>query len=211
MPFFDAPIRCIANSHLERGILLREAMKESNPGTIGGMGKIVEADTTYIGGKEKNKHRSKRNSKNIGGMGKQIVHTLVERDGHSRSEHVANISGTTLRPVLDRHVSRRSALMTDTAGGYLHIGKEFARHEMLDHGKEEYVRGAAHINTAESRFSLMKRVVYGTHHSISQAHLSRYLSEWDFKFNTRKLNDGERAALIAKGIEGKRLTYRRTA
>lgn len=187
---------------------IREAMKDSNPGIIGGEGKIVEADTTYIGGKEKNKHRSKRNSKNIGGMGKQIVRTLVERDGRSRSEHIANISGATLRPILDKHVSRRSSLMTDTAGGYLHVGREFARHEMVDHGKEEYVRGDAHINTAEGRFSLMKRAVFGTHHSISQAHLSRYLSEWDFKFNTRKMNDGERAALIAKGIEGKRLTYR---
>ena len=68
--------------------------------------------------------------------------------------------------------------------------------------------GFAHINTAEARFSLMKRAVYGTHHSISEAHLSRYLTEWDFKFNTRTITDGERAALIAKGIEGKRLTYR---
>lgn len=189
---------------------IREAMTELNPAPMGGEGKIVEADTTFIGGREKNKHRSKRNSNKIGGMGKLIVHTLVERDGRSHSQHIANISGTTLRPILDKHVSRKSALMTDTAGGYWGIGKEFARHEMVDHGKEEYVRDDAHINTAESRFSLMKRAVFGTHHSISEAHLSRYLAEWDFKFNTRKMNDGERATLIAKGIEGKRLTYRPT-
>ena len=87
------------------------------------------------------------------------------------------------------------------------MGKDFA-HESVNHSADEYVRGEAHTNTAEGRFSLMKRAVYGTHHSISEAHLPRYLAEWDFKYNTRKINDGERAALIAKGIEGKRLTYR---
>ncbi|MDP1730178.1 MAG: IS1595 family transposase [Devosia sp.] len=189
---------------------IREAMTEVNPTPIGGEGKIVEADTTYIGGREKNKHVGKRKAGNIGGAGKQIVHTLVERDGRARSEHIANISGATLRTVLDERVSRKSTLMTDTAGGYLHVGKEFTRHEMVDHGKDEYVRGDAYTNTAEGRFSLMKRAVYGTHHSISAAHLSRYLVEWDFKYNTRKNSDGERAALIAKGIEGKRLTYRPT-
>jgi hypothetical protein len=73
-----------------------------------------------------------------------------------------------------------------------------------DHYTEEKI----HTNTAEARFSLMKRAVYGTHHSISEAHLHRYLVEWDFKWNTRKITDGERAALAVKGAEGKRLTYR---
>jgi hypothetical protein len=68
--------------------------------------------------------------------------------------------------------------------------------------------GFVHINTAECRFSLMKRAVYGTHHSISEAHLPRYLSEWDYKWNTRKIGDAERAAIAVKGAEGKRLTYR---
>ncbi|MGE0009050.1 MAG: IS1595 family transposase [Parvibaculaceae bacterium] len=124
---------------------IREAMKNLNSTPIDGEGKIVKADTTFIGGKGRNKHRSKRKGSNIDGVGKQIIHTLVERDGHSRSEHIANINGATLRPVLDKHVNRKSALMTDTAGGYLHIGKEFAPYEMVDHGKEEYVRDDAHI------------------------------------------------------------------
>jgi hypothetical protein len=68
--------------------------------------------------------------------------------------------------------------------------------------------GFVHINTAECRFSLMKRAVYGTHHSISEAHLPRYLSEWDYKWNTRKMTDGERTAIAVKGGEGKRLQYR---
>jgi hypothetical protein len=90
---------------------------------MGGPGKVIEADTTYVGGKEANKHRNKRNSKNIGGAGKQIVHTLVERDGSARSHHIANISGATLRPILVAQVSRKSTLMTDTAGGYMGVGK----------------------------------------------------------------------------------------
>lgn len=71
--------------------------------------------------------------------------------------------------------------------------------------------GFAHVNTTEARFSLMKRAVYGTHHSVSEAHLGRYLVEWDFKYNTRKLTDNERTIKVLAGIEGKRLTYRRTS
>jgi hypothetical protein len=94
---------------------------------------------------------------------------------------------------------------------YVKLGREFAGHSTVNHSANEYVRlgGFAHVNTTECRFSLMKRAVYGTHHSVSEAHLSRYLVEWDFKFNNRKLTDKECAALALKGIEGKRLTYRR--
>src|SRR5437868_2367839 len=142
---------------------IREAMAPGagKAGPLGGEGKIVEADTTYIGGKEKNKHRSKRNPANAvgGGMGKQIVHSLVERGGEVRSNHIANVSGKTLRPVVMKQVHRASSLMTDTHGGYLHLGKEFARHEMVDHGMGEYVRGDASSNTVESFFALLKRGV----------------------------------------------------
>jgi transposase-like protein len=193
---------------------LREAMADLKPsGPLGGSGKIVEADTTYIGGKEANKHRNKRDSKKIGGMGKQIVHTLVERSGKARSHHVANISGKTLRPILTAHVSRKSTLMTDTAGGYMGVGKEFDRHEMVDHGIGEYVRGDAHSNTVEGYFSVLKRGITGVYHHVSEAHLKRYLAEFDFRYNNRMslgITDGERTANALRGIEGKRLTYRPT-
>jgi transposase-like protein len=187
---------------------IREAMTTTASGPLGGSNKFVEADETWIGGKEANKHVGKRNKKNIGGMGKRPVLALTERNGESRSFHIASVTGATLRPILDIHVSKESALMTDQGGQYYHLGKQFDRHETVNHGKDEYVRGDAHTNTSECRFSLMKRAVFGAHHSISEAHLGRYLAEWDFKWNTRKMKDGERAVLIAKGIEGKRLTYR---
>jgi transposase-like protein len=122
---------------------IREAMADDSPSPMGGEGKVIEADTTFIGGREPNKHVGKRNPKNIGGAGKAIVHTLVERGGRARSHHVANVNGKTLGPVLRKNVSRKSALMTDTHGGYHNIGKEFARHEMVDHGRDEYVRGTS--------------------------------------------------------------------
>lgn len=192
---------------------IREGMKPTKPGPLGGEGKIVEADTTYVGGKEKNKHANKRNAKNIGGMGKQIVHTLVERGGRARSDHIANISGKTLRPIVMKQVSRKSSFMTDTAGGYMDLGKEFARHEMVDHGAGEYVRGDAHSNTVESYFATFKRGITGVYHNVSEAHLKRYLAEFDFRYNERMalgVDDATRTVKALQGITGRRLTYRRT-
>jgi len=193
---------------------IREAMGlPADASPLGGEGKTVEADTTYVGGKEKNKHADKRTAGNIGGKGKQIVHSLVERGGRVRSHHIANVTGATLRPIMVKHVSRKSTLMTDTAGGYYNLGKEFARHEMVDHGKGEYVRGDAYSNTVESVFAILKRGVYGTFHHVSEAHLHRYLAEFDFRYNTRAapgVDDTQRTDEALKGSTGKRLTYRRS-
>lgn len=185
---------------------IREAMTPSERGPIGGENKVVEADETFIGGKAKNRAYAKKEPK------KHVVLALVDRDGHSYSFHIANVQAKTLRETIVRVASRKSHLMTDELVSYTGVGKEFAGHTTVNHSADEYARlgGFAHVNTAEARFSLMKRAVFGTHHSVSEAHLSRYLAEWDFKFNTRKNTDGERAALIAKGIDGKRLTYRPT-
>lgn len=189
---------------------IREAMNPTDPGPLGGEGKYVEADTTYVGGKEPNKKLGKRNPKNIGGMGKAIVHTLVERGGRARSHHVANVTGRTLRTVLFTNVHRTSTLMTDTAGGYMRLGKDFARHEMVDHGRDEYVRGDAYSNTVEGYFAILKRGVYGTFHHVSEAHLKRYLAEFDFRYSYRSalgITDAMRADEAVRGVVGKRLTY----
>jgi transposase-like protein len=190
---------------------LREAAKDYAPTPLGGEGKFVEADETVIGGKERNKRLSKRNPKNIGAVGKQVAFTLVERGGRARSFHVANVTGATLRPIMMKHVDRKSALMTDDAGQYRPIGTEFARHESVNHGQEEYVRGDAYSNTVEGYFSILKRGVIGTFHHISEAHLHRYLVEFDFRYNTRTalgVTDVERAEELLRGAKGKRLLYR---
>jgi transposase-like protein len=183
---------------------VRESMKPSGAAPIGGTNTVVEADETFIGGKAKNRAYAKKEPK------KHAVMTLVDRDGESRSFHVANVKAKTLRGTIVKVVSRKSHLMTDELASYEKVGKEFANHGTVNHSGNEYVRlgGFVHINTAECRFSLMKRAVFGTHHSISEAHLPRYLAEWDFKWNTRNITDGERAALALKGAEGRRLTYR---
>jgi transposase-like protein len=195
---------------------IREAMKPAKRGPLGGHGKIVEADETFIGGKSTSRaYKPPRK--------KEAVFALVERDGESHSFHVANVKAKTLRDAIEKTADPKSSLMTDEAPHYVTVGREFASHGSVNHSQNEYVRrerrmiddetftsDSIHTNTAESRFSLMKRAVFGTHHSVSEAHLQRYLVEWDFKWNTRKTTDGERAALIAKGIEGKRLTYRPT-
>ncbi|SRR5258708_7716518 len=184
---------------------IREAMKPDGTAPIGGQNKVVEADETKIGGKKKNRAFAKVEPK------KHTVLALVDRDGESRSFHIADVTAKTLREKIVTVASRKSHLMTDEHVSYESVGKEFAGHTTVNHSADEYVRlgGFAHINTAECRFSLMMRAVFGAHHSVSEAHLHRYLTEWDFKWNTRKIDDGERAALALKGAEGKRLTYRR--
>ncbi len=183
---------------------IRESMDPAAPSPIGGESKVVEADESFIGGKAKNRAYAKKEPK------KHAVLTLVERDGKSRSFHIANVKAKTLREKIVTTVSRKSHLMTDELASYAKVGKEFANHGTVNHSANEFAKlgGFAHTNTAECRFSLMKRAVFGTHHSISEAHLPRYLAEWDFKWNTRKMTDGERAAVALKGAEGKRLTYR---
>ncbi len=192
---------------------IRESLRGTGLEPVGGEGKQVEADETFIGGKEKNKHVGKRKRGNIGGTGKEAVFALVERKGQVRSQHVPNVTGKTLREILVAQVDSRSTLNTDDAGQYRHMHKDFARHEVLNHSIDEYVRGDATTNTIESYFALLKRGVYGTFHHVSQQHLKRYLGEFDYRYNQREslgVNDEMRFEKSIPGIVGKRLTYRRT-
>jgi transposase-like protein len=186
---------------------IREAMGEPNPGPLGGENKVVEADETYVGGKAKNRAYGKKPPK------KAAVVSLVEREGEVRSRHVANVNATTLRPILVTLASRKSTLMTDESNVYPAVGTEFANHESVNHSANEYVRlgGFVHTNTAENFFSIFKRGIYGVYHHVSEAHLHRYLAEFDFRYNNRSklgIQDAERAAFAVRGAEGKRLLYR---
>ncbi|HEX4113066.1 MAG TPA: IS1595 family transposase [Stellaceae bacterium] len=193
---------------------IRESLPPKTLEPVGGEGKSVEADETFIGGKEKNRHRSQRAKARIGGSwGKESVFSLVEREGKVRSQHVASVSAETLRPILKGQIAADTAFFTDDAGQYRHMKRDFPKHQVVNHGIGEYVRGEAHTNTIEGYFSILKRGIVGTYHSVSAQHLKRYLGEFDYRYNERealKVSDFERFQKSLPGIVGRRLTYRRT-
>lgn len=185
---------------------IRDAMDGAAPtAPLGGPNAVVEADETYVGGKAKNRAFRKP-------APKKAVVALVERDGHVRSFHVANVTAKDVRGLIVTNIDRASHLMTDESHVYTRVGREFNGHSTVNHSAGEYVTtgGFKHSNTAENFFSIFKRGVIGTYHHMSEAHLGRYTAEFDMRYNTRTMTDGERAALILKGGEGRRLTYRRT-
>lgn len=162
----------------------------------------MEADETYVGGKPRNPDRSNIGKKD----NKATVLGMVERGGEIRPVHVTGAAG--VRSVLVNHVDRNARLMTDESYLYRSVGKLFADHESVKHSTREYVRGVVHTNTIEGFFSLLKRGIYGTFHNVSKRHLHRYLSEFQYRYNTRGLDDGERTARAIRKAEGKRLIYR---
>lgn len=188
---------------------IREAMREGRVPPMGGEGKTVEIDETYIGGREKNKHAHKRLRDNVGGAGKEIAFSLVERGGKVRSHHIANVSAKTLRPILAEQIHEATTVYSDTGGS--RPAKMFEKHGMVNHSIGEYVRGDITTNTVEGYFSILKRGITGTYHHVSSQHLKRYLAEFDFRYNNRaalQIEDPARAESALKGIVGKRLTYK---
>lgn len=188
---------------------IREAMTERGIDPIGGAGKVVEVDETYVGGKEKNKHANKKTRAGRGAVGKSPVVSLVERNGRVRSMHVSNVTGKNLKDVMESHVHKDSTIMTDDSRVYSRkVTGEFAGHERVNHSAGEYVRGDAHTNTVENYFSLLKRGIVGTFHHVSEKHLGRYVAEFDFRYNERNVGDSERSTTALNGSKGKRLTYK---
>lgn len=188
-------------------LAMTPAEGSSEAGPIGGEGKVVEGDETYVGGKARNVHNGKPVPE------KRPVVALVERGGEVRAKHVADVTAKTVREVVVTQVSRKSDLHTDDSLLYYWLGREFAKHQSVNHSKDEYVRGDVTTNTVESFFAIVKRQMYGTHHAVSEAHLQRYINEIAFRWNNREklgIDDATRANNILKGAAGKRLTYRRS-
>ncbi len=186
---------------------IRYAMKDSL--VVEKMTGIVEADETYVGAR--NKRGTKRGRPGPDSHKTPVV-SLVQRGGKVRSQVMMNVTGKNLKAALREHVDPSATLMTDEYSVYTKPGREFAGHETVNHGNEEYVRGNVHVNTAEGFFSLLKRGINGVYHHVSRQHLNQYLGEFDFRYNARTMTDGERIIAGIRKAEGKRMMlYRPTS
>jgi transposase-like protein len=188
---------------------IREAMRAGGLAPMGGEGSIVEIDETFIGRKEGSEVKR-------GAWHKNTVLTLVERGGSARSFHVDEATKEQIIPIVRENIARESHLMTDEARRYEGVGREFARHDTVDHHRGEYgytdrkTGAKINTNTVEGYYSIFKRGMKGVYQHCSEKHLHRYLAEFDFRYSNRvKLgaNDTERAHRAVFGAAGKRLTY----
>ncbi len=200
---------------------IRETMKSDALMTT--MRGTVVADETFIGGDPKRmnaKTRARLDSLRMKpGTGLRFaesartpVLSLIDATtGEVRSRIIPDVTGATLRKVISEHVNMAgSELWTDEGSWYVALGREFTRHATVNHKAKQYVRNGASTNKLENFFSQLKRSIDGTHHHVSREHLARYLAEFDYRFTTRELSDGERMAEMVRRAEGRRLTYKRT-
>jgi transposase-like protein len=188
---------------------LREAMRDGSLGPLGGGGKVVEADETFIG-------RKKGVPTPKGGPShKHAVLALVERGGKARSVHLDEVTKAEVGKLVRENIDRESRFMTDEDRHYREVGKEFAEHGHVRHALGEYVGRedrTIHTNTVEGFFGLFKRGMKGIYQHCAEKHLHRYLAEFDFRYNHRValgVDDAMRAEAALLGVVGKRLTYRR--
>lgn len=187
---------------------LRLAMQTVGLEPMGGAGQTVEIDETFVG-------RLADVAPAKGGHGhKNVVLSLINRDtGEARSFHVASTTKHDILPIVKANVRRNSAVMTDEARHYKRLAEIFASHDVVNHSKEEYVRGRAHTNTVEGFYSIFKRGMKGVYQHCDERHLHRYLAEFDFRYSNRiavGFDDVARTNQMIRGIVGKRLTYRTT-
>jgi transposase-like protein len=196
---------------------IREAMKDLAAPPLGGGGKIVEADETYFGEQEnpvpspQRRGRPYITKRGAGGATKRAVLALVERGGSVRMFHVEAVTAATVREIIVTNVSRESVLHTDESKLYTKLGAEFAAHNTVRHSAGEYARGDVHTNTVEGYFSVFKRGMKGVYQHCREKHLHRYITEFEFRHNTRTAlgwNDAMRRDRTLSQIGGKRLTYR---
>lgn len=158
---------------------------------------VVEVDETYIGGKVRGTRRGRRD--------KPPIVALVECGGEVRAFPMKRVTEENLRKAIRENVHPSARMMTDGHIAYRDLGDEFADHQVVAHHRREYVRGEAHTQTVEGYFSLLKRGIVGTYHYVGEGHLHRYVDEFTFRYNRRKVSDGQRAAMAIRATEGKRL------
>jgi transposase-like protein len=187
------------------GHRIREAFRSGSLAPMGGVGRTVEADETFIGRKDGTIKRRGHGHKNA-------VLSLVDRNsGQVRSFHVEGTSAADIVPIIKANVAKETAMMTDEGGHYFTLGDHFASHESVSHKADEYVRGDVHTNTIENFYSVFKRGMKGLYQHCSEKHLHRYVAEFDFRYNNRiafGVGDKERAVHALEGATGKRLICR---
>jgi transposase-like protein len=166
---------------------------------------IVEADETYVGAKRKK--GAKRGRPGVGSHNVPVI-AVLERGGRVKSQAVERVTAENLQQAIRENCETGTHIMTDDFLLYRGIRTEFPKHSVVNHSAGEYARGIVHTNTTEGFFGLLKRGITGVYHHVGKGHLHRYLSEFDFRYNSRKMKDGERTMLALKGTEGKRLTLR---
>ena len=187
---------------------IRHGMGEIAPEKLTG---TIEADEVYIGGRPRypNMDPSRRGR----GTTKTPVVGVVQRDGDVRFRVMQRITAAGLKEFIAENADRSCRLITDDFNAYKSVGSAFAGgHHPVNHSKKQYVRWGTdiHSNTIEGVFSLLQRGVMGTFHSVSRKHLPNYLNEFQFRWNTRKLDDGDRVSRVVKALDGKRLEYRQS-
>jgi len=192
-----------------------EAMRRGGlEAPMGGEGKIVEADETYYGYYDEARPRKTKRytmptkGGRSGPGGKRAIVALVERGGNVRTFHVPTADQVTVQGIVAANIAKESRLHTDESRLYHGMDQHFAAHETVKHSAKEYARGDVHTNSAEGFFGIFKRGMRGNYQHCAEKNLHRYLAEYEFRYNTRSMIDGERAALAVRNASGKRLTYR---
>jgi len=188
-----------------------QRLREACAGNTDKLSGLIEVDETYIGGKESNKHESKKLKMGRGTIGKTAVMGIRERNGRTLAMKIVNTDKATMQSMILENVETASVILTDEHSAYVGLGDVFLAHETVNHIAGEYQRGFASTNSIESVWAVLKRAIYGTWHQVSVKHLDRYVNEVSFRLNAGAVANHtlDRLDSFVAAVDGKRLTYAR--